>query len=106
MKRKRHYVACDNINAWYLDSGATEHMSPRRTWFTNYKKINGEHPIRIGNGQVIYAIGVGDIDVLAYNGKQWNEMYLQNVLYVPELYANLFSQGKVLDKGSKFSSDK
>lgn len=99
-------IACGDKSAWYLDSGATEHMSPKRSLFKNYKRIEKEHPIRIGNGHVIYAVGKGNIDVSVFDGKKWNDKFLENVLHVPDLYANLFSQGKVLDKGFIMKSDK
>lgn len=98
-------VVCGDKNAWYLDSGATEHMSPNIKFFRNYKRVV-EHPVRIGNGQVIFAAGRGDIDIMVYNGEKWTENYLKDVLHVPDLFANLFSQGKVLDKGYNLKSDK
>lgn len=98
-------IVCGDKNAWYLDSGATEHMSPNISIFRNYRRI-AEHPVRIGNGQIIYAAGKGDVDISVYNGERWTDKYLENVLHVPDLFANLFSQGKVLDKGYKLNSDK
>lgn len=84
---------------WYLDSGATEHMSCRREWFSNYKHLDVVHSVRIGNGDCIDAVGVGDIDVLVYDGAEWKQKFLSNALYVPKLVVNLFSQGRCLDRG-------
>lgn len=79
--------------AWYLDSGATEHMSGRREWFSNYTEFDIPQPVRIGNGDTINAFGHGDIDALVFNGQNWS-----NVWYVPTMFVNLFSKGRCLDK--------
>lgn len=86
-------------DAWYNDSGATQHMSGRREWFKNYIELEVPRSVRIGNGDVIYAVGKGDIDVRVFNGKRWIDKHLADAWYVPSLFVNLFSQGKCLDKG-------
>lgn len=93
------FIACGDNNDWYMDSGATKHMSCRREWFRNFEKLDEPHPVRIGNGDVIYAVGKGDVDVLVYDGCAWQQRYLAGVYYVPKLVVNLFSQGSCLDKG-------
>lgn len=53
--------ACD---MWYADSAATEHLCMRRDWFKKLKSFqNHEHEVRVGNGNLVAAVGVGDIDV-------------------------------------------
>lgn len=47
----------------------------------------------MGDGKQINAIAKGDIDILAYNGSQWIEKHLSEVLYVTDLQYNLFSAG-------------
>ncbi|XP_050427367.1 uncharacterized protein LOC126837493 [Adelges cooleyi] len=42
-------------NQWYLDSGATEHMTSNREWFVNYKKFRSPVEIRIGDGTNLQA---------------------------------------------------
>lgn len=98
------FVAAGNCDDWYMDSGATEHMSCRREWFRNFETLNVPHPVRIGNGEIINAVGRGDIDVLVYDGRAWQQRYLAGVLYVPKMVVNLFSQGRCLDKGCVMSA--
>ena len=62
-------------DAWHIDSGATEHMSNRREWFSSYKKFDTIENIKIGDGKYLQAIGSGDIDILAFNGKGWVRKY-------------------------------
>ncbi|KMQ84193.1 retrovirus-related pol polyprotein from transposon tnt 1-94 [Lasius niger] len=80
-------------------------MSPVRDWFVNFKELISPIPVRIGNGEVIHAIGKGEIDVYVYNGSKWKRNYLIPVLYVPKLKYNLFSLSSALDKDLKLSSD-
>jgi hypothetical protein len=90
---------------WYLDSGATDHMSNQRRWFQNFKHYQELKFVRIGNGKLIPAIGSGDIDILAYNGENWIPKFLSDVLYVPDLTYNLFSLGATLHKGIQYQSN-
>lgn len=91
---------------WLFDSGATHHMSKQRDWFRDYIDFATPKSITLGNGDAMYAVGQGNIHVLAYNGTKWDEKTLTNVLLVPELYTNLFSQTKVLDNGHTLRSNK
>lgn len=88
--------------AWYLDSGATEHMSNRFEWFYDYTELTEHRPVKIGNGEHVYGVGVGKINVEVFDGKRWLQKYLTDVLYVPKLHMNLFSQGRCCDKGYEY----
>src|SRR5712691_9853879 len=56
-------------NAWNADTGATSHMTPRREWFKSYGPSNGA--IRVANGQVVYAAGVGTVEFTPVKVLQW-----------------------------------
>ena len=86
-------------SACVLDSGASDHMSSHREWFTTYEPLDSPKLIRIGDGALLQAPGKGCINVRMFNGTQWNEKHLVDVLYVPKLKYNLFSKGTALDKG-------
>lgn len=90
--------------AWYLDSGATDHMSNQRSWFVNFKRLSQARQVRIGNGKRIPATGEGDVNILAFDGEKWNEMHLKSVPYVPEFKYNLFSLRAALDNGVTLES--
>lgn len=94
-----------NSSDWFLDSGASDHKSYRFEWFVDYQPFDQDLPVRIGDGFYIYAKGVGTIDILAYNNNKWCKNHLTDVLYVPEIHLNLFSQGKALDKDMEFLRD-
>lgn len=94
-----------NIDKWYLDSGASDHMSSRKEWFHQYTMFAEPKSIRIGDGSYISAIGVGNIEIRSFNGEIWIASEIKAVLHVPDLKCNLFSTGTILDKGFKMVSD-
>lgn len=96
----------DDTAEWYLDSGASDHMTKEMKWLSDYEEFNVPKSVTIGNGETILAYGTGDVNILAFNGRSWESKYLSKVLYVPQLKLNLFSQGQALDKGYQFKSDK
>ncbi|UYV82085.1 K02A2.6-like [Cordylochernes scorpioides] len=42
-------------DSWIADSGATDHMTFRREWFSTFEEIPGVHPVCLGDGKKIYA---------------------------------------------------
>ncbi|UYV73992.1 hypothetical protein LAZ67_11001747 [Cordylochernes scorpioides] len=79
-------------DSWIADSGATDHMTFRREWFSTFEEIpEGVHPVCLGDGKKIYAKGKGNIDILSYVDNQKINATLLDVLYIPELETNLFS---------------
>ncbi|KAK9746805.1 hypothetical protein QE152_g5854 [Popillia japonica] len=54
---------------WYLDSGASQHMCRDEKLFKNYKQLDVTKDIKIGDGSVMKAVGIGSIDISAYNGQ-------------------------------------
>jgi transposase InsO family protein len=73
---------------WIADTGATSHMSPRRSWFTKLEPL--AIPIRVANDHVVYSEGVGSV-VLEPADKSLRPVLLSCVLYVPALQNNLLS---------------
>lgn len=92
-------------DAWFLDSGASDHMSNKFEWFTEYEKYSSPKMIRVGNGELIPAYGKGNIHILAYDGRRWIRRHLSDVLYVPAIHLNLFSMSRILEKGFTLTSD-
>jgi len=99
-------VECDK-DAWYIDNGATTHVTNRRDIFRTFDTFPNEVEIRTANGDKAKAIGSGTVDVeTAVNGK-WQLKTLMNVWYVPNVIKNLFSVLAAHDKNevSKFISE-
>lgn len=84
---------------WIVDSGASEHMTSHREWFSSYRHFQEPSKIKIGDGTTLNAEGEGNIDVLIKSDDGWKEKYLENVLFVPNMKVNLFSTTAAMDKG-------
>ena len=91
--------APEAIDKWVVDSGATSHMTPHRSYFMDYTPFPS--PVAVGTaskGTTLFALGHGTVP-LTFNvyGKS-NDIPLLNTYYVPGLSENLFSTGVAADK--------
>ncbi|KAG5887624.1 hypothetical protein JTB14_036269 [Gonioctena quinquepunctata] len=84
---------------WYQDCGASQHMTSRKDWLTNFVELKEHMNVLIGDATKLEGIGIGEVELTAFNGKKWYEVVLKNVLYVPKMSFNLFSVSQMLDKG-------
>lgn len=91
---------------WFMDSGASHHMTHHREWFLEFAIFDKPMQVRMGNGDTICAYGKGNINISAFDNKSWMPKHLSDVLYVPDISLNLFSTNSALDKGLKLVSDK
>lgn len=79
---------------WFMDSGATSHMSACGELFTEMDQtFKGE--VTVANGSQIRVMGRGKIDIIVSGLK----VTLSDVLWVPDLDANLISVHKLEKKG-------
>lgn len=79
------------------DSGASEHMTDKRSILTNFKQIQrGTHTVRGVGNTYLHAEGKGDVEVVNSAGKN---LLLKNVLLVPGLGVNLFSISAATSNG-------
>ena len=85
-----------DINNWYVDSGASKHMSPIREDFTDFVDLNPPYKIKTANNQVMDATGIGRVKLhLADN----DPITLTDVLFVPTLASSLLSVRRLEEKG-------
>jgi transposase InsO family protein len=83
---------------WFADSGATEHMTDKLQWFTNFQSIDNEcWTVTVADNNVLYVRGIGDIPVHATINGVVTSFRLKNVLYVPQLRRNLISIGRLTE---------
>jgi len=80
------------------DSGASQHMSPYRHRFLNFKSIS-PHPIQAADKRTFDAIGRGDLPIEVPNGKTTTCILLTNVLYAPSMGATLVSISRLTRAG-------
>ncbi|KAH9642827.1 hypothetical protein HF086_008458 [Spodoptera exigua] len=83
---------------WILDSGASAHMCFKRENFAELYEYTGS-PLKLGNQEAIEVAGRGNVLINKCVNGQWETSILRNVLYVPKLRRNLFSEGAVTRQG-------
>lgn len=82
---------------WIVDSGASSHMTPDKSILSNYEELSVPRSIIFGDGKESLAVGKGKFEFRS--GKFEGE--LREVLWVPDLYENLFSVGKTIANGNQ-----
>ena len=84
-------------DTFIFDSGATSHMRYSTEGMTNLKPW--KVPIKVGNAQDIYSEMIGTYKgwVIQHGSNKSFPITLEDVLYIPKLYINLFSMTKVLN---------
>jgi len=87
--------------AWYLDSCASSHMTRRNDWMKNVQVCNAS--VQAANNQKLNVPCKGTVNISVSNGKNTEIIVVEDVLYVPELAANLLSVSKITEKGYKVS---
>lgn len=104
-KREALLVSSKDVDNdfWVIDSGASDHMTNHREWFSSYEEFNSPINIKMGNGDGILAYGKGNIEIQTCVRNDWIDCTLHDVLYVPMLKGNLFSVKVVAKKGVDFS---
>lgn len=89
---------CDK-NQWYLDSGATSHMTSDVKLLKNVDRSK-KTEICLADGTAIECSGSGDSSLVTVSGSGARmDVTLSDVYYVPSLMGNLLSVGKVCDSG-------
>ncbi|CAL8117940.1 unnamed protein product [Orchesella dallaii] len=94
-----------NSDIWISDSGASQHVTGRNDWFTEYTAFNKPHPVCLCNGEEIMAKGTGTVSIECFENGRWRNGTITNVLYIPGS-VNLFSEYCMAKKGYKIVRDK
>ncbi|KAJ9542381.1 hypothetical protein OSB04_028887 [Centaurea solstitialis] len=90
------YISTDE-SLWYLDNGASNHMTGVRTHFKEIdEKISGR--VRFGDGSYVEIKGRGSILRECKNKEQ---RIILNVYYIPILKSNILSLGQLTENGCK-----
>ncbi|KAD5507527.1 hypothetical protein E3N88_15230 [Mikania micrantha] len=89
----------DGELVWYLDTGATNHMTGNRRLFSALNTSVGGK-VRFGDNSSVEIKGRGSILLECKNGEQ---RLLTDILYIPYLKANVFSIGQAEEGGCQIS---
>ncbi|KAL6054460.1 Cysteine-rich receptor-like protein kinase 25-like protein [Balamuthia mandrillaris] len=82
---------------WYIDSGASRHMSNKQDWFSSLR-THSPSKIFLGDNYAVPAIGTGTIKLQTNRGYN---IAIDNVLYAPDLANNLVSVAALTDRGNQ-----
>ena len=89
VKYALYIFVSDNNSKWIVDSGASDHMIGNSTLFSTYSPCPRNYKVSIANGERVVVAGIGIIKIS-------NDLYLKDVLHVPQLFIN-FIKDKVDD---------
>ena len=85
-----------NVNSpWYMDSGATTHVTGTKAQLTELTESSTGRGIRAAGGENHAVHGIGNASVNTESGA----INMTNVLYVPSLKKSLMSVGALTDSG-------
>lgn len=96
-------------NSWYADSGASQHMTDQMSFFKTFRPIEPNTRAVKGIGKSnksLYALGIGDVQIKSQVNGIWHNGIINDVLYVPDLGANLFSIGAATERSVKAVFDR
>ena len=96
-------VSCDanainlvrDESRWFVDSGATSHVTPKKELFSSYTPGNFG-TLKMGNNHEVEVIGIGTVCLESNNG---SKLVLNNVKHAPNVRLNLISVGYLDDEG-------
>lgn len=93
--------AADSSEDWWIDNGATQHVTNSPNYFSEYKELSRPQIIMTAGKEKLTALGTGTIKVISTVHGKFFETMLNNVLYVPEISRNLFSVLASQDRNPK-----
>ena len=88
-----------NLKFWWIDSGASQHMTPTMDEFLCFEKFSKPVEISLADNSKLYAYGTGDIPLRVFNGDNHYDILLEKVLYVPKIQKKLVSIPVIISKG-------
>ena len=91
---------------WFVDNGATKHVTNQRDIFVSFEKFDVPHIVTAAGGESIPAVGKGTVEVLSFVSNRVQKLKLADVWYVPKIGRNLFSVLAAQDRNPQSASFK
>ena len=80
-----------DADKWFVDSGASSHMTPMKEMMTDYKKFSTPEKVTVRDGRTVNAIGKGNIRVDMLMGKEEKRSILY---YMFRIWHAVYSQSE------------
>ena len=87
-----------NCDEWFVDNGATKHVTNRSDIFVNFKEFDQPRTVITAGGDPLQAYGNGSVQVWSSVSNKAQKITLADVWYVPKISRNLFSVLAAQDK--------
>ena len=85
-------------DTWIFDSGASAHITYNKNYMSEYRPLQNDTVIYLGDNVVCKVLGVGSVVIERFVNKQWIESKLDDVSLVPDMKKNLFPAGTFTSK--------
>jgi hypothetical protein len=79
---------------WYLDTGASNHMTSHKHLFTEMTELEGS--VSFGDASKVEVKGKENVKFLQKNGRFG---MIEDVYFIPEMKSNVLSVGQLMEKG-------
>jgi hypothetical protein len=86
-------------NTLIIDSGASSHIVPHRSWFRTYRPLQPPRLVTLGDNSNTMAIGIGTVPIISKASGTTYEIVLSNVLLIPEFRISLSSVNRLASAG-------
>ena len=90
--------ASSSEDVWFVDSGASNHMTSHLEWFRELREPDQPGYVETGDNTTHPIRHIGNVPF----GKEGNQTCIKNVLHVQSLLRIWSSSAKLLSKGWKF----
>ena len=84
---------------WWIDSGASQHMTHQRESIEKFSSFENPHKIRLADDSVLISYGKGDVRLIVKDKTENVKLILKDVLFVPKIQNKLFSLPAITEKG-------
>jgi hypothetical protein len=90
-------------SVWFVNSGASNHMTSHEDWFRELRKPERPRYVEIGDDTTHPIQHIGNVPF----GNDEEQTYLKNVLHVPTIMKNMVSVGQIVEQGMqvRFNND-
>jgi transposase InsO family protein len=91
----------EDAAVWYLDTGASNHMTGQRAALVHLDDtVHGS--VRFGDGSTVDICGLGSVVI---EGRRQEHKVLTDVYYIPKLKSNIISLGQLEERGCRVVMD-